>query len=77
MPGFVIGILVALNVLLVSYGQVWLFAIVSGLAIPVLWSALEIRVNQPAALATWCIALAIGAFIPWAKPRVQFRRSGA
>ncbi|MCO8246835.1 MULTISPECIES: hypothetical protein [unclassified Haladaptatus] len=79
-PGLVVGVLVALDLLPVSYGQVWLFSLASSVAIGVLWAGLEISLtpaNRPTALATWVIALAIGAFVAWAKPHLQFRRNGA
>ncbi|MGA9403110.1 hypothetical protein [Haladaptatus sp.] len=77
-PGLVVGVLVALDILPVSYGQVWLFGIISWLATYFLWwilGAVDITKDQPMLLGAWVLALLVGAFAAWAKPRVRFRRS--
>lgn len=79
-PGLVIGVLVALRKFPASYGQVWLFGIVSWLATILLWGVLEVgsvAENRSIALGAWTVALLVGAVTAWAKPRIQWRWSEA
>lgn len=79
-PGLIVGVLVALRMLPVSYGQVWLFGIASWLATLALWwvfGAADITKNQPALLGAWVLALLVGALVAWAKPKIRWRGSEA
>lgn len=77
-PGLVIGVLVALDIFPVSYGQVWLFSIVCWPTTILLWGVLEVgNAWEPTAFGAWVVALLVGAVVAWAKPKIRFRRSGA
>ncbi|GKZ15123.1 hypothetical protein [Haladaptatus sp. T7] len=79
-PGLIVGVLVALRMLPVSYGQVWLFGIASWLATFSLWwvlGAADVTKNQPTLLVTWVLALLVGALVAWAKPKLRWRGNEA
>lgn len=63
-PGVLIGLLVALDKFPASYQQVWLFGIVSWLAVAVLWFVFGVEgilTHQPTAIGTWLVALLVSA----------------
>ncbi|MFH5799539.1 hypothetical protein [Haladaptatus sp. CMAA 1911] len=77
-PGLVVGVLVALRKLPVSYGQVWLFSVICWPMTILLWGVLEVgNAWEPTAFGVWVVALLVSAVLAWAKPRVRVRRSGA
>jgi hypothetical protein len=71
-PGLVVGVFVALDILPVSYGQVWLFGVISWPMTILLWGVLEVGSvweNPSTALGAWVVA--------WAKPKIRWRGSEA
>lgn len=79
-PGLVVGVLVALDKLPVSYQQVWAFGIVSWIATVVLWTVFDVEsvtADQSTAVVTWVAALLVGVLVAWADPKIQWRRAKA
>lgn len=79
-PGLVVGVLVALDKLPVSYQQVWVFGIASWLATVVLWAVFGVEsiiADQQTAIGTWLVALLVGVLVAWANPTINRRGSKA